>query len=128
MVYVRYKSEPAPEVKPMEWDRRQGAGTLTGELVWAGNGYRMRVDGFVTSRELYDVHNLTESLIRRFLDPPDDEAIWETDYGEGSCSLYAKERVRSVLNSAEFQAEWAKTERRRAAYRKRVQRERGERA
>ena len=79
----------------------------------------MRVDGFVTSRELYEVHNLTPALIRKFLPGPDAVALFEySDIAAPGCDLYAENRVADLLKTEQFRTEWAKTERHREAARK----------
>ena len=78
----------------------------------------MQVDGFVTSRELYEVHDMTPALIKRFLPAPDEEAVFQSSAGEGGCGLYSEDRVNTVLHSVEYLAEREKTERRRQSSRK----------
>ena len=64
----------------------------------------MQVDGFVTSRELYEVHDMTPALVKKFLPTPDEEAVFQSSDGEdeGGCSLYSEVRVNTVLNSVEY--------------------------
>ena len=80
----------------------------------------MKVDGFVTSRELYEVHDMTTAQIQRFLPTPDEEALFHSSDGESGsgCALYTENRVNDVLNSVEYRAEREKTERRREGARK----------
>ena len=107
--------------KPKRWRRRGGGGWLTGEILTLDNGTsRMRVDGFVTSRELYEVHDMTRAQIKKFLPAPDEYAVFQSSDGEdeGGCALYAENRVKTVLNSAEYLAKREKTERRRESARK----------
>ena len=97
--------------QPKRWRRQRGDGWLIGEIVALDNGSRMKVDGFVTSRELYEVHDMTTAQIQRFLPTPDEEAS-DGESGSG-CALYTENRVNAVLNSVEYHAEREKTERRR---------------
>ena len=106
--------------QPRRWRRQRGEGWLIGEMVALDNGSRMKVDGFVTSRELYEVHDMTTAQIQRFLPTPDEEALFHSSDGESGsgCALYTENRVNDVLNSVEYRAEREKTERRREAARK----------
>ena len=107
---------------PMRWRREGSNAYLIGELVRLPNGsLRMSVDGFVTNRELDEVHRLTPALKKRFLPPEPDAIALFGDEGdeEGTCALFALDRVTAVLNSEEFGIAWAKTEQRRAAWHKR---------
>ena len=102
--------------EPKRWRRRGGGEWLIGEIVTLENGTsRMQVDGFVTRRELCEVHDMTSVLIRTFLPAPDEDAVFQSSDGEndGGCALYAEDRVKTVLNSVEYVAEREKTERRR---------------
>ena len=52
--------------QPRRWRRQRGEGWLIGEMVALDNGSRMKVDGFVTSRELYGwyaVHVIVEQVL-----------------------------------------------------------------
>ena len=113
-------SERPKLAKRMRWRRDGGGARLTGGLVELDDGtYRMSVDGFVTSRELYEVYNLTPALTKKFFPKPDATALLgEGDEIEGWCDLYAQQRVADTLNTEDFRFEWAKTERRREAARK----------
>ena len=76
----------------------------------------MKVDGFVTSRELSEVHDMTPAQIWRFLPTPDEVAsLGESGRG---CALYTEDRVNAVLNSVEYRTEREKAERRRKGARK----------
>ena len=78
----------------------------------------MSVDGYVTSRELREVHDMTPALIKKFLPDHDEEAVFEDD---GGCVLYSASRVDGVLKSPNYLAEREKTERRRAGARRSAQ-------
>ena len=108
--------------RPKRWRRRGGGEEwLVGEILTLDDGTsRMQVDGFVTSRELYEVHDMTPALVKKFLPTPDEEAVFQSSDGEdeGGCSLYSEVRVNTVLNSVEYLAERQKAERRREGARK----------
>ena len=110
--------------RPKRWRRRGGVEEwLVGEILTLDDGTsRMQVDGFVTSRELYEVHDMTPALVKKFLPTPDEEAVFQSSDGdgedEGGCSLYSEVRVNTVLNSVEYLAERQETERRREGARK----------
>ena len=120
---VRGASKAAKKTKlakRMRWRRDGGGAWLTGGLVELDDGsFRMTVDGFVTSREVYEVHNLTPALIKKFFPEPDATALFgDEDEIEGRCDLYARDRVTDILNTEDFRSEWAKTKRRREGARK----------
>ena len=112
--------------RPKRWRRRGGVEEwLVGEILTLDDGTsRMQVDGFVTSRELYEVHDMTPALVKKFLPTPDEEAVFQSSDGdgdgedEGGCSLYSEVRVNTVLDSVEYLAERQETERRREGARK----------
>ena len=53
--------------RPKRWRRRGGGEEwLVGEILTLDDGTsRMQVDGFVTSRELYEVHDMTPALVKK---------------------------------------------------------------
>lgn len=97
---------------PKRWMKGNGTGWLTGAIMILPNGsYRMKVDGYVTSKELLEVHNLSYALTDRFFSQPDQIAIFDND--EGFCKLFSKQTVDNVMNSEEFKEEWNKVENKR---------------
>lgn len=108
--------------RPKRWRRSSGGKEwLIGEILTLGNGSsRMTVDGYVTKSELRDVYDMTPRLIEKFFRIPDEEAVFPSMDGEyrGECELYDENRVKSVVNSAEFLEEKEKTERARESARK----------
>ena len=85
----------------------------------------MSVDGYVTSRELYEVHGMTPALIRKFLPEHDEQAVFEDG---GGCVLYSTGRVSAVLKSPKYLVEREKTERRRESGRRSAQKGAAKRA
>lgn len=105
---------------PKRWKSRNGMGWLIGEIEQLANGNsRMVVDGYVTSRQLYEDFHLTDALRKKFFADADDEAMF-FNAGEhiGGCLLYASERVDRILKSDEFKIEWEKTQKRRESAKK----------
>ena len=108
-------------MRPMRWKRRTGDGWLIGEIEnLSHDNSRMKVDGYYTSRELYETLQLTPALTKKFFPQPDEEAVsFNRDgYETFSCDLYVQENVNRVLQSDDFRNEWEKTQRRREAARK----------
>ena len=102
--------------QPRRWRAKNGNHWLVGEILKLDDGSsRMTVDGYVTSRELYELHDMTPALVRKFLPTPDEVALFR---GEDGCDLYDESRVRDVLKSRIYLDEREKTERRRKAARK----------
>ena len=102
--------------QPKRWRAKNGGHWLVGEMLTLADGSsRMTVDGYVTSRELYELHDMTPALVRKFLPDPDEVALFGE---EGGCDLYEDSRVHDVLKSRIYLAEREKTERRREAARK----------
>lgn len=108
-------------MKPRRWKRRNGEGWLIGEIEkLSHDNSRMKVDGYYTSRELYETLKLTPALTKKFFPHPDEEAVsFNRDgYETFSCDLYGQEYVNRALQSDDFKKEWEKTQRRREAARK----------
>ena len=92
------------------WHAASDGRWLTGALVKRSDrSWRMSVDGYVTSRELHEVHGMTPALIKKFLPDHDEQAVFEDG---GGCVLYSAERVGAVLKSPKYLEEREKTERR----------------
>ena len=85
----------------------------------------MSVDGYVTSRELYEVHGMTPALIKKFLPEHDEQAVFEDG---GGCVLYSTGQVSAVLKSPKYLVEREKTERRRESGRRSAQKGAAKRA
>ncbi len=77
-----------------QWRGKLSRVMLTGDIL--GDG--MRVYGYLTTAELYE--QFTDSQKRKFLGEPDEMALFDDG---GGCQLYLRERVDSVLESAEYQ-------------------------
>ena len=108
------------------WHAASDGRWLTGELVKLNDGsWRMSVDGYVTSRELREVHGMTPALIKKFLPDHDEQAVFEDD---GGCVLYSAARVGAVLKSPKYLVEREKTERRREIGRRSAQKGAAKRA
>ena len=108
--------------RPKRWRRLSGGKEwLVGEILTLDNGTsRMTVDGYETKRELHEVYDMTPRLIEKFLPVPDEEAVFPSIDGEerGGCELFDENRVKTVMNSAEYLVEKEKTERARESGRK----------
>ena len=85
----------------------------------------MSVDGYVTSRELREVHGMTPALIKKFLPENDEQVVFEDG---GGCMLYSADQVTSVLKSPKYLAEREKTGRRREIGRRSAQKGAAKRA
>lgn len=115
---LRTTGTPAPARR--RWHTASDGRWLTGELVKLSDGSRrMSVDGYVTSRELHEVHGMSPALIKKFLPDHDEQAVFEDG---GGCVLYSAERVGAVLKSPKYLKEREKTERRREIGRRSAQR------
>lgn len=93
------------------WRAESDGRWLDGALEKQSDGsWRMSVEGYLTSRELRDMHGMSPALVKKFLPEHDEQAMFEDG---GACMLYSTDRVRDVLNSQEYVEERKKTERRR---------------
>ena len=86
-------SEPKEGVISREWTRGIGSGKLSGYVNILEDGWRrMSVKGYVTNRELREVHNIPEKLVKKYFAKPDEIALFDDDFGQ--CDLHLLQKLR----------------------------------
>ena len=94
-------SEPKKGVISREWTRGIGSGKLSGYVdILEDGSRRMSVKGYVTNRELREVHNIPEKLVKKYFAKPDEIALFDDDFGQ--CDLHLLQKLREVKECSEF--------------------------
>ena len=94
-------SEPKKGVISREWTRGIGSGKLSGYVdILEDGSRRMSVKGYVTNRELREVHNIPEKLVKKYFAKPDEIALFDDDFGQ--CDLHLLQKLKVVKECSEF--------------------------